>query len=95
MDSQLVSTDNIVCHSVLLGEGAKGFVYQSKRGKYHIFINDSLSHDAALEVFYHEMHHIKNDLPKMPYIIGIDMQGEEFEKNANLFAHMKIISTLI
>lgn len=89
--------ENIFCHTVPIGEGITGCVYQSKRGRYHIFISDTLSPQATREVFCHEMSHILNDLPKMPYIIGLDMQREEFEKKANKNAQLfaKIISTLI
>jgi Zn-dependent peptidase ImmA (M78 family) len=89
--------ENIVYHTVPIGEGITGFVYLSKKDRYHIFISDTLSPEAAREVFFHEMHHIIYDLPRMPYCIGLDMQREEFEKNANAFAKvlMKTTSTLI
>lgn len=86
-ESQLsLVSENIVCHTVRIGEGVTGFVYQSKRGRYHIFISEDLSPKAQKMVFLHELYHILNDLPNMGYIIGIDMQREEFELKADEFS---------
>lgn len=78
--------ENIVCHQIPIGEGVSGFVYRSRHNRYHIFISDTLSEEAVAEVLAHEVYHIKNDLPKLHYIIGLDMQHEEFEKRADIFA---------
>lgn len=60
-----------------------GFVYVSRKGNYHIILNGNLSYEAQCKVFLHEVKHIVNDLPKMDYIIGLDMQHEEFELEAD------------
>lgn len=56
-----------------------GFVYVSRKGNYHIILNGNINYETQCKVFLHEVKHIVRDLPKMPYIIGIDMQREEFE----------------
>lgn len=77
--------DNIVVHTLPIGEGVIGFTYKSIRGIFHIFISDSLSLMRASEVLFHELHHIRKDLPFKPYIIGMDMQHCEFEIKASRF----------
>jgi len=56
-----------------------GFVYVSKKSNYHIILNGNINYETQCGVFLHEVNHIVNDLPKMAYIIGIDMQHEKFE----------------
>ena len=76
---------NIKCHSVYIGKGVRGFVYKSKKGKYHIFVSDTLSQSSASRVIAHEMYHIKHDMPIKPYIIGLDCENEDFENKAKKF----------
>jgi len=60
-----------------------GFVYVSKRGKYHIILNGDINYETQCRVFLHEIKHIIKDLPTMNYIIGMDMLHYEFEKDAD------------
>lgn len=77
---------DIKFHKVPIGEGVKGFIYLSKKGNHHIFVSDSLSDKAISEVIAHEIYHIKNDMPRFSYIIGIDSQHEEYEHKAKVFS---------
>lgn len=56
-----------------------GFVYVSRKGNYHIILNGNVNYMTQCNVLVHEIKHIIHDLPRMPYIIGIDMQREKFE----------------
>lgn len=59
-----------------------GFVYVSRKGKYHIVLNGNINASSQYEVFCHELKHIVEDLPRVGYIIGLDMQHEEFEQGS-------------
>lgn len=63
-----------------------GFVYLSSTQKYFVIINDSLTSELQKEVFLHEVEHIIYDMPRLGYIIGLDMQHSSIEKNADKFA---------
>lgn len=64
----------------------KGAVYLSRKGNYHIIINESLNPETQRQVFFHELKHIIEDIPGMPYIIiGLDMQRHEFEVSADSY----------
>ncbi|MDX9816376.1 MAG: hypothetical protein RBT06_05500 [Smithellaceae bacterium] len=67
-----------------------GFVYYSGKGRYHIFISEELSPRGRQEVLLHEIYHIMVDMPKRTYIIGLDMQWEEFERKACCIAKEKM-----
>lgn len=56
-----------------------GFVYVSKKGNYHIILNGNINYETQCSVFLHEIKHIIVDMPTLGYIIGLDMQHEEFE----------------
>jgi len=71
-------------HSVELGRGIKGFMYQSKRGVSHVFVDESLSPEMTLETIAHELYHVKHD--SLSYGIGLDRQQDEDEKKANRYA---------
>jgi hypothetical protein len=73
-------------HIVPIGQGISGFVYQSRKGRYHVFICSSLSPQAQKRVFFHEAWHIIRDMPRQLFIVGIDMQNEVFEIDAERFA---------
>jgi hypothetical protein len=60
-----------------------GFVYVSKKGNYHIILNGNINYETQCSVFRHEIKHIIYDIPTIGYIIGLDMQHEEFEKDYN------------
>jgi len=82
---ELSAFKDILYHVVYLGVGVAGFVYRSRFGVYHIFVNEVLSKEERLKVLLHEIHHIKKDMPIYPYIIGIDLQYKVFEKSAEGF----------
>jgi hypothetical protein len=56
-----------------------GFVYVSRKGNYHVVLNGSINAETQYRVFCHEVKHIVEDLPRMGYVIGLNMQREEFE----------------
>lgn len=56
-----------------------GFVYISKKGHYHLILNGNINYETQCSVFLHEIKHIVYDMPTIGYIIGLDMQHEEFE----------------
>jgi hypothetical protein len=62
-----------------LSSNIYGFVYVSRKGNYHIVLNGNINYETQCKVFLHEVKHITRDIPNIPYIIGIDMQAEEFE----------------
>lgn len=76
-------TDNIFYTFCRFEMELWGVVFKSKYGTYHIGINDRLVPEIQLKVLEHELNHIENDLPHTPYIIGIDCQHLEFEKEAD------------
>jgi hypothetical protein len=60
-----------------------GFVYVSRKGNYHIILNGNINYETQCCVFLHEIKHIIYDMPSIGYIIGLDMQKEDFENEAN------------
>lgn len=81
----LVNSGVLMYHIVPIGRGISGFVYRSRKGKYHVFICSSLSPQAQKRVFFHEAWHVIIDMPRFPFIVGIDMQNERFEAEAERF----------
>lgn len=77
---------NILVHQVELCPEVAAFVYKSRQNIYHIVINSSLNWSAQVRVFLHEIKHIEKDLPRAGYVVGLDMQHEEAEINADWFA---------
>lgn len=63
-----------------------GFTYVSGQGNYHIILNGNISYETQCKVLIHELKHIINDIPKQSYYIGLDMQHEYIEKEANKVA---------
>ena len=64
-----------------------GFVYKSSHGNYYIIINKNLSFELQQKIFIHEVKHIRDDMPKHPYFIGLNMQHLDFEKKADAFSN--------
>lgn len=87
---RLVNSGLLMYHIVPIGQGISGFVYQSRRGRYHVFICSSLSPQAQKRVFFHEAWHIIRDLPHNPFFVGINMQSEKFETEADQFARLMV-----
>ncbi|AYO30844.1 hypothetical protein D2962_09655 [Biomaibacter acetigenes] len=63
-----------------------GFTYVSKKGNYHLALNGNINYETQCKVFIHEIKHIINDIPKEGYIIGLDMQHQTFEIEADKVA---------
>lgn len=63
-----------------------GFVYVSRRGNYHLVLNANTSHETQCRTFIHEIKHIICDLPKVGYIIGLDLQHTRLEQETDLIA---------
>lgn len=91
--NKLLRTKEIAYHIVPLGYGLAGFVYRSRRDRYHIFISINLTYEAQLRTFFHEAWHAIVDMPHMPYVIGIDTQGKRFEVAAEEQAKYFCMST--
>lgn len=60
-----------------------GIVYVTRRLNYKILINNSINYECQQNVLAHELKHIIYDIPKMGYIIGVDMHRTTFEQNAD------------
>lgn len=69
-----------------LPASALGFTYISKKGYYHLVLNGNISYRTQCGTFVHEIKHIMIDMPKMGYIVGLDMQRYEFESKADMVA---------
>jgi Zn-dependent peptidase ImmA (M78 family) len=63
-----------------------GFVYVSRRGNYHLILNAEVSLETRVKTFVHEIKHIVCDLPKVGYMIGLDMQRSQLELEADYVA---------
>ncbi len=63
-----------------------GFVYLSRRGNYHLILNGAINYETQCKVFIHEVKHIVYDMPKIGYMIGLDMQYTYMEKSADKIA---------
>lgn len=63
-----------------------GFVYLSRKGRYHLILNGNVNYETQCKTFVHEVKHIAEDMPKMGYIIGINMQYTYFESEADMIA---------
>lgn len=60
-----------------------GFVYLSRRNNYHLILNGNVNYETQCHTFVHEVKHIVSDMPKIGYIIGVDMQHTYMEKDAD------------
>lgn len=65
---------------------AYGFVYVSSRNNSYIILNGNISYETQCKVLIHELKHIINDIPKQSYCIGLDMQYEHIEHEADKVA---------
>ena len=62
-----------------LSQSVYGFVYRSNRKGYLLVLNGNINYETQCKVFLHEIKHIITDMPRIGYIIGIDMQHKSFE----------------
>jgi len=60
-----------------------GFTYQSRKGRYHLLLNGNISYQTQCKTFIHEVKHILNEMPKLSYVIGLDMSRTTFEIEAD------------
>ncbi|HOJ48263.1 MAG TPA: hypothetical protein PLD48_05250 [Bacillota bacterium] len=63
-----------------------GFTYVSSKNNFYIILNGNISYETQCKVLIHELAHILNDIPKQSYYIGLDMQYEYIEKEADKVA---------
>lgn len=63
-----------------------GFVYLSRRGNYYLILNGNVNYETQCKTFIHEIKHISEDMPKIGYMIGLDMQYTHFENEADVMA---------
>lgn len=61
------------------------FVYRSRKDRFYIIVNSSLSYEERQKVFFHEVYHILEHMPRQAYILGMDMQRCEIEEEAEMF----------
>ncbi|MCL6448755.1 MAG: hypothetical protein K6U04_11490 [Armatimonadetes bacterium] len=76
---------DIHTHLADLEPDAAAFVYRSRKNRYHIVVNQWLAQETQEAVFFHELYHIIEDMPQRSYVLGLDMQREEFETRADGF----------
>ncbi len=62
-----------------------GFVYLSKRGNYYLVLNGNVNYETQCKTFVHEIKHIAYDMPKIGYMVGLDMQRTYLEDDADKF----------
>lgn len=86
--NEALATDNIKINIVVLHASIHAFVYCSRKNRYHIILNESLSPEAMHHAFLHELNHIIEDIPKINYWVGIDHQRHYIENRANKFDQM-------
>lgn len=65
---------------------AYGFVYYSRLGCYHLIINGKLDLITQRKTLIHEIKHIITDIPKIGYMVGIDMIHTPLEIEADKIA---------
>jgi hypothetical protein len=76
---------DIIPHMVPLGQGVSAFVYRSRKGYVHIFVNSSLSDVRKIDTLCHEVKHVIEDMPDMGRVVGLDMHHQPFEIQADRF----------
>lgn len=79
----LVRTGELSFHKEKIGGELHGFVYRSKKGRTHIFIDDLLSPETARTTMLHECGHVILHEKAGAYLLGYD---EDREQEADEFA---------
>ena len=82
--------NNIYQKFIPLNPGIYGFVYLSSSHNYYVIINQNLTLELQKEVYLHEVEHIMYDMPEAGYVIGMDMQYSQIEKEADQFVKENI-----
>ncbi|HHW43802.1 MAG TPA: hypothetical protein GXX25_08345 [Desulfotomaculum sp.] len=68
-----------------LEQDVAAFVYRSGKGRFYIIVNQHLSQETREEVFFHELYHIIEEMPRAGYVLGLDRQRYEMEIRADMF----------
>jgi hypothetical protein len=76
---------DIYPHYADLEPDVAAFVYRSRKDRFYIIVNRHLSLETQKEVFFHELCHIIEDMPRVGYVLGLDMYREPLEMRADLF----------
>lgn len=66
-----------------LSNAVLGMVYKTKRQNYVIVLNGNINYETQCKVFLHEVYHIEEHMPSIGYCIGLDMQHNQFEIDAD------------
>lgn len=83
---KMIYSGEIALYKVSIGGDLPGFVYSSRKGKYHIFVDDTLSPDAENDVILHECGHIiMHAASAACTTIGLDDCNHDREKEAEQF----------
>lgn len=91
---QRAKENDIQISLMRLHETIWGMVYQSVKGNYHIVINNQLNLEMQKKVAVHELKHIHLDLPVCDCIVGLDMQHNRLEKDADKIASLFLQNNL-
>jgi Zn-dependent peptidase ImmA (M78 family) len=76
-------TNNVFVHVVPLRGEIYAFVYYSRKGRYHVLINEAICCEAQHKFLLHELKHIIIDMPGSTCIVGMDMQRYSIEETAD------------
>lgn len=83
---ELMAAYNIQVSIANLSTTIYGFTYVSRHGNYYLILNGNIDYETQCKVFIHELKHILEDCPKQSYYIGLDMQYEYIEIEADKVA---------
>lgn len=83
---ELMSAYNIQVSIANMDVEVYGFTYVSRTGNYHLILNGNISYEVQCKVFVHELKHILGDCPRKSYYVGMDMQYEYIEVEADMVA---------
>ncbi|VBB09163.1 Hypothetical protein LUCI_4449 [Lucifera butyrica] len=81
----MISTGDLLFHKVKVSGEVHGFVYKSRKGRTHIFIDSSLSPEAERDTLLHECCHVIEHMNDNSYAIGLDDRHHEREEEAEEF----------
>lgn len=70
-----------------------GFTYISSKNNIYIILNGNTSYETQRKTYIHELKHIINDVPTLSYYIGLNMQYEYIENEADMLTE-KIIKKI-
>lgn len=92
--NELLNQDELITHSVQLGGELHGFVYKSRKGRIHMFVDNTLSPIAFESAKIHEAGHILKHVNQACKMIGINNVNKKIEDEADCFAHNKNLHQL-